>query len=298
MQENTIIARGYAAVGHYEEGLTAVERAGFERDNAEYRAYRAAKDAKATKPAKTTMPALHEPYTAFNTTLLKIALFSCNERGARKHFTEEEPNRLYSIDGDEVVFVGEELRQDDRAVLLALIKMASGKELAAALTFQPHPFVREVLGWGDGGLNVKKLGECLHRLKKAAEVQVKYAKGGKGTLSFVSDYDTPAEGRRGEWTVWLAPRMLEVFAKRVTYLAVADCKGLTGLQAWLYGFVNADPCKSPFALADMLAWSGKSSVQKEFNRALGESLDELKKKGLVVDFVMSRTEVTITRVPF
>jgi hypothetical protein len=92
--------------------------------------------------------------------------------------------------------------------------------------------------------------------------------------------------------------MLEVFAKRVTYLAVADCKGLTGLKAWLYGFVNADPCKAAFALSDLHTWTGSQAKQNEFNRKVSESLEELKKKGLVVDFAITRTSVTITRVPF
>lgn len=296
MNKNEIL-RGFAAVGDYEAGLSAVERATIEQDNAAYLAHQASKKT-VEKTAAKTMPKLDAKDTAFSTTLLKLALFSCVERGTRKRFTEENPNRLYSIDGDEVMYIGEELRQDDRAVLLALIKMAAGKQLSAALTFEPHPFVRNVLGWADNGQNVKKLEDCLHRLKKDAEVQVKYAKGGKGTMSFISDYDTPAAGCRGEWTVWLAPRMLEVFAKRVTYLAVADCKGLTGLQSWLYGFVNADPCKAAFALADLRTWTGSVSEQKEFNRSLREALKEMKDKKLVIDFDMTRSDVTITRVPF
>lgn len=279
--DNAFFARGLAAIADYEQSLTRQERAAINASN----------DAYAAEQRDAVMPALYSRDTAFSPALLKSALFSCAERGARAVFTPAAPAVFQSADGDKITYVGEQLRQDDESVLLAFIKMAAGQQVTDVLTLTPRAFVREVLGWSSSGQSVAKLEECIKRLKRA-EVSVRYARGGTGTLSFVSDYDMPA----GEaWRVWLAPRIRGLFDQRTTYLNADARRGLAGLHAWAFGFVNADACKEPFELEALREWSGSGADQKEFNRALKVVLGALQEGGLIAGFDMQRKTVAIRR---
>lgn len=282
MYDKNFFARGFAAIGHYEDSLKPHERAAFVESAANQR----------KRDDKLKVPDWHKRDTGFSPALLKSALFRCAERGARQMFTEEAPALFYSANNDKVTYTGEELRQDDLSVMLALIKLASGQNVYAELLLTPRTFIRETLGWPDNGQSVAKLDKCLRRLKKAS-VHIYYASGGDGTLSFVSDHEMLANG----WKVWLAPRLLGLFAKQTTYLNVDDRRGLVGLNAWLFGFINADPCSTPFKLEDLQVWSGSAKVQKEFNRDLRDSLQALQDSGLISEFDVGRKTVTIKRTP-
>lgn len=279
MQSTQFFNRAVASVVAYEDSLTTMQR-------------KAAADAAAAAQqqvaATQLMPELFARDTAFSPALLKSALFRCTERGPRARHMQDYP--LMSADGDQITYSGEELRQDDQTVLLALIKACAGELISSEMRFSPRAMVREVLGWPDKGASVERLGECLRRLK-GASIKVQYAKGGEGTLSFVSDYDM----KPGQWSVWLAPRLLGLFAKQTTYLNVEDRRGLTGLTSWLFGFVNADACNRAFEVDALHQWSGSPSDGRVFVRALRDSLAELKAIGLLESFDITRGRVRIVR---
>lgn len=277
-QTNDFFARNVAAGQRIDDKMTAMQRA---------EAAQRVADAKADVAATLVMPELYTRDTAFSTALLKSALFRSTERGARRTLRNAV---IASAAGDEVTYSGEELRQDDQAVLLVFIKACAGELISSELRFSPRALVREELGWPDKGASVERLGECLQRLK-AARITIKYAKGGEGTLSFVSDYDM----KPGQWSVWLAPRLLGLFAKQTTYLNVEARRGLTGLTSWLFGFVNADSCRETFSVADMHSWSGSPSEGRVFARALRDSLAELKAAGVVESFDIKRDRLRIVR---
>lgn len=277
-QTNDFFARNIAAGQRLDDGMTAMERA---------EAAKRVADAKAEVACTQMMPELFARDTAFSTALLKSALFCSTERGARRTLLKAP---IASAAGDEVTYSGEELRQDDQAVLLAFIKACAGELISSEMRFSPRALVREVLGWPDKGASVERLGECLKRLK-TARVSIKYAKGGEGTLSFVSDYDM----KPGQWSVWLAPRLLGLFAKQTTYLNVEARRGLTGLSSWLFGFVNADSCTSAFNLADLRSWAGSTANQHHFNEALKASLLTLKLAGVIESYEMGRTRLKVVK---
>lgn len=274
-------SRAVAAMQLLEEGMSYDERM----------ALAECKRAGATEKAAMTMPKLFSRDFAFSPILLKSALFRSAERGARSTFTKEDPLMLTSAAGDKITFLGEELRQDDQTVLLTFIKRVAGKSVESSIALTPRKFVRE-LGWADSGASVEKLKASLKRLR-AAYVLIEYAKGGEGTLGFVSDYET----RGGEeWTVWLAPRLVILFAKQKTFLRVEERQSLKeGLQTWAFGFINASVCAEPFKLEEMREWAGSEATQKEFNRTLKVALEALVLAEVIVEFKMDRSAVRIVR---
>lgn len=277
-QTNDFFARNVAAGQRIDDGLTAMQRA---------EAAQRVADAKAEVAATLVMPELYTRDTAFSTALLKSALFRSTERGVRRTLRNAV---IASAAGDEVTYSGEELRQDDQAVLLVFIKACAGELISSEMRFSPRALVREELGWPDKGASVQRLGECLQRLK-AARITIKYAKGGEGTLSFVSDYDM----KPGQWSVWLAPRLLGLFAKQTTYLNVEARKGLTGLSSWLFGFINADSCASAFELSSLREWAGSTAAQCHFNEALKTSLVALKEQGVIESYELGRTRLKLVK---
>lgn len=279
MQTAQFFNRAVASVVAYEDSLTTMQRKA---------AADAAAAAKQQVAATQLMPELFARDTAFSPALLKSALFRCTERGPRARHMQD--YQLTSADGDKITYSGEELRQDDQTVLLALIKACAGELISSEMRFSPRAMVREVLGWPDKGASVERLGECLRRLK-GASIKVQYAKGGEGTLSFVSDYDM----KPGQWSVWLAPRLLGLFAKQTTYLNVEARKGLTGLSSWLFGFINADSCASAFELSSLREWAGSTAAQCHFNEALKTSLVALKEQGVIESYELGRTRLKLVK---
>ncbi len=223
--------------------------------------------------------------------LLKSALFSAVSHGPRvlyPTFVE-----LAAYPGYKVEFRGEELRQDDRMVLLSLIKAradARAKEptvtaIDVSFTFVPRTFCVKYLGWPDSGESTKKLEACLTRLQ-GASVRLYGERFGTHLYSFVSD----AVMSPGEWRVWLSPLLATMFSRPVTYLKHSIVAGAFGLDSWIYGYVAADRCVdddgiSREHLRKLCGLTGYS--QKEFNRRLKLALEKLQALGVITGFKSS-----------
>lgn len=220
--------------------------------------------------------------------MLKSNLFSAAS-GPRVEYIDE--HELPAHPGYTVKYQGPELRQDDERVLLAMLKLAAGQSVHISLRIAPRPFCRQ-LGWSEGSDSVAKLLACVRRLH-AARVQVCRDGGAEDGYSFVSDY----KHQRGELTVWLSQRLVDLYRGSLTYLDVDTRLAVRdGLASWLYGYVRADACAAPIQLPMLLAMSGLWNYeQKEFNRQLRKALDELKELGAVEDWSMSGTTLRVRK---
>lgn len=223
--------------------------------------------------------------------MLKSALFR-PASGARVTYSEftEVPSHGTS----KVSYKGEELRQDDQRVLLMLLKARAGEVITNVQQFVPRTFVREVLGWADSGDSVAKLEACLLRLRDAS-VEVKYADGGKGVYSFVSDVFIAKNDEK--WSVWLSPRLVDMFKSSPTYIPQAMRLSMRdGLTSWMLGFVKADACFAPFETADIRAWSASTRYeQKDFNRHMRAALEQLIAAGVVDGYELKGAKIKIKK---
>lgn len=209
--------------------------------------------------------------------MLKSALFRpiTGPRAAHLSYT---PIRAQG--GHKIEFNGEELRQDNERLLMALLKLRSGMTVDGVQEFVPRTFCREAPGWADSRDSVSKLKASLVRLQ-TARVRVEYSDGGKGYYSFVSDVDFRVDA----WNVWLSPRLVTRFDWFPTYLSMTNRLALKdGVVSRLYGFIKADACFAPFSLGDLREVAGSPYNQKDFNRQIKGALDLLEAEGLIRSF--------------
>lgn len=227
---------------------------------------------------------------AFDTVFLKSALFRA-AIGPRAVYNERV--QVPAHGDNRVFFTGEELRQDDQRVLLALIKMRFGLVVDHVIQFSPREFARDVLKWADSGDSVAKLKACIKRLRKAA-IEVSYDNGSEGSYSFVTDYEMELDDRR--WSVWLSPRLVTMFERANPTFIDTSVRFKLGdsLASWLMGFVSADACFVDFKTSDLRDWSGQTGYeQKAFNRRLKAELEKLVTEGVIRSFSFAGTKMHI-----
>lgn len=225
---------------------------------------------------------------AFVPVILRSNLFGHGE-SPRETFKEYTDVAVYG--NTRIEFKGEQLRQDDLRVLLALLRRRSGKVVGDAITFTARTFCREDLGWGDGGPSRDKLEAAVLRLADA-RARIHYEKG-LTAMSFISDVTIPADG---EWTVWLSDVLAPILNESFTYLNASERLSMKdGLGSWLYGFiksqwgfVKSDCGMIEFDREKLRIASGSGQPVKELNRAIVDCLKAFKKKGIIVDFVVRK----------
>lgn len=220
---------------------------------------------------------------------LKSALFSAASHGTRARYGDYV--ELPAHPGFKVEFQGTELRQDDRIVLLALIKSRAASQITASTTFAPRAFCVEQLGWPDSSDSTKKLAACIERLH-TARLRITGERTGTQLYSFVSD----ASMAPGKWTVWLSERLAAMFDQSVTYLKQSLVAGTTGLDSWLYGYVAADACFAPISRDHLRILCGLTGYsQKEFNRRLKLALEKLQAQAVITGFEATGDKLRITK---
>lgn len=239
-----------------------------------------------------TLPKFAEDTFQMAPVMLKSNLFRPGI-GARAVYADYTPMACWP--GWTLEFCGEELRQDDQRVLLALIKLRAGHVVTNIISFVPRTFVREVLNWSNSGDSVAKLAACLERLHKA-RIKVTGNDGTKAYYSFVQDMRLECVPGDEVWTVNLSEKIVGMFKSNTTFLSVEKRLGMKdGLTTWLYGVVKADACLVSWDLAQLHKLAGSTYEQKDFNKALKKSLEELKAAGLISGYLMGSGKLRVMK---
>lgn len=245
------------------------------------------------------VPRLARDSLALSPFMLKSSLFSAVSQGPRVNFATYVELRAHP--GYKVEFCGEELRQDDRMVLLALIKarsvgrtkLLSSLAIDLPIKFAPRRFCIKQLGWPDSSHSTKKLAACINRLK-VARVRIYGERFGTHAFSLVSY----AALSPREWKVRLSEDLATIFSRPVTYLKQSVVADLHGLDSWIYGYVSADRCDdddgiSRKHLRSLCGLTGYS--QNEFNRRLKLALKKLQELAVITGFKSSGDRLDIDK---
>ncbi len=226
------------------------------------------------------VPRMHSNTLMFVPALLKSSLFSART-GVRTMYAEE--TKLASHPTAQVFYTGEELRQDDLRVLLALVKLREGSLASRELRLTPRQFCVE-MGRADSSTSVATVKESLIRLQRA-RVRVVTIKA-EGYYSLVSDVSF----ERGLWRVSLSDRIAELLSSSTLTCLDKNVRfGVRdGLQSWLYGAVRADAWFVPMAIEKVQEWTGLTGYsQKEFVRVLKKELQALKESGEIDSYAVT-----------
>jgi len=230
---------------------------------------------------------LHQNSYAFEPFLLKSGIFR-PAAGAR--VTHAEYVQIGALGNTTVLFKGEELRQDDLRVLLALIKLRMGSDVRNVLQLTPRTFCRENLGWSDSSDSAAKLKASLLRLYEA-RLQVTYFNGDVGRYSFVADVKISSDS----CAVWLGPCLVEMFQRNTTLLKIDQRLAMKdGLESWLYGVIAADSILS-FDLHELKAAAGSTYEQKDFNKHIKQCCTKLKAAGIISKAEVVKGRLIVTK---
>lgn len=233
------------------------------------------------------LPEQYNGTLAFTPELLKSRLFG-HRSGNREVFAEFTPVPAYGK--SKIEYKGEELRQDDLRVLLALIRIRAGGGCETAIEFNPREFCVKTLGWGDSGGSVEKLNEAILRLHDAkCRLYYFHEKSGKEVfqgISFITEFSI----LKGARSVQLSPSLVTLLTGWYrSYMRVSERMSMKdGLGSWLYGVIKADSCELGFDLEQLRAVSGSPMILKEFNRAVSKSMAEFEKMGVIVGFTLKK----------
>jgi len=111
------------------------------------------------------LPEWPEGQRAMPNEILRSALFNCRNRKQPRSFLKDAEIAL--IGDGQVIYRGEELRQDDELVWLHLMHLAKKVHLGACIDFTPYSFVK-ALGWSIKGQSYERLRVCLSRMQATA----------------------------------------------------------------------------------------------------------------------------------
>lgn len=273
---------------------TAEELVRVPKTNAELKAARKAAMMSARENPGSVLPKQYDGTLAFTPELLKSRLFG-HRSGKRETFRSFTPVPAYGK--ARIEFKGEELRQDDLRVLLALIRSRAGHECESAIDFNPREFCVQKLGWGDSGGSVEKLSNVALRLHDAkCRLYYTEEKSGKEVflgISFITEYVM----QKGTWSIRLSPSLITLLMGWYrSYMKVSERMSMKdGLGSWLYGVIKADSCELGFDLEQLRAVSGSPMILKEFNRAVKKSMAEFEKMGVVAGFTLKNGHLSLRK---
>lgn len=179
--------------------------------------------------------------------LVRCAVFSAkNRKEQREVYRANAPLTVPVIGGGEVIYTGEELRQDDETVWMQLVHM-SKESRSPVVYFTPYSFFKSI-NWPYKGTSYTRLLTTIRRLK-GASIEVYSSRFDRGmSASLIADFTYNKKSDGEPWSVRVfTPEnellfLFDKFYSRVdweTRLALPE-----GVSTWLHGFFSSH--REPF----------------------------------------------------
>lgn len=237
--------------------------------------------------------------------MARSALFNVanSRKGVRKHLKRV---TLPSLQGCEITYTGEELRQDDEDVMLQILHIARVQRLGDPVPFTGHSMLTE-LGWYPNGASYKRLVDCLDRLK-ASSVEIKWRlptgefRGYTGSLirSFEWQSKDGSQPLR-YWEVLLEEKIVMLFGpEQYTRIDWEFRLALPPLAKWLHTFYNTHAVPYAYKVSTLHDLTGSEIRElRQFRYKLRQALDVLVERGFFLSATVEpKTDlVNVTRAP-
>lgn len=204
-----------------------------------------------------------------------------------------------AVIGDgQVIYRGEELRQDDELVWLHLMHLAKKLPLGTCVDFTPYSFVK-ALCWPIKGQNYERLRICLSRMQATAiRVQSKRL-GCFISVSLIQKFRSKNEQNENlrRWEVWVGEEMRLLFDEEfLTRVNWELRKALpNGIASKLLGYWASHRQPFPVKIDTLLKLCGSEMCPKHFKAELKRSLDLLSKSGFLDFWEIKDDLVTVKR---
>lgn len=242
------------------------------------------------------LPEWPECQRAMPNEILRSALFNCRNRKQPRKFMKDV--EIAVIGDGQVIYRGEELRQDDELVWLNLMHLAKNNHLGACVDFTPYSFVK-ALGWPIKGQNYERLRICLSRMQATAiRIQSKRL-GCFISVSLIHKFRSKNEQNEtlSRWEVWVGEEMRllfdEDFLTRVNWEIRKSLPD--GIASKLFGYWASHRQPFPVKIDTLLKLCGSEMSPKHFKAELKKSLDLLGKSGFLDSWEFKEDLVMVKR---
>jgi len=227
-------------------------------------------------------------------------LFTAAKDNNREYYKGTKIATLANVD---IVYKGEELRQDDMSVLLTIFHLARQQPLSKdePVEFTAYSFLKEV-GWTINGQEYKHLQECFDRLS-ANQVKVLADSGKAGYAgSLVRSFEwRDSNGKTlSKWRVWLEPKIAGLFTQdSFTMLEWVQRKKIgqrSPLALWLHSFLSTHRDPIPLSVAKYRELCGaKEKSLPGFRLRLKAALQRLKDSQVLESYSLTNDLVYVVR---
>lgn len=242
--------------------------------------------------------------------LVRCAVFSAKNRKERREvYRANAPLIVPVIGGGEVVYIGEELRQDDETVWMQLVHMAK-EARSECVSFTPYSFLKAVK-WPIKGTSYTRLLTSIRRLATSG-LEVYSSRFDKGvSTKLIAKYEY-SKGADTPWKVQVFNKddeLLFLFDKLYSRLDWETRLTLPeGVSTWLHGFFSSH--REPFdhkietlavgagltleseedAQLDEAARTAKRKARlREIKRIITKALEALQEAGFLKSFEVTRS---------
>lgn len=252
------------------------------------------------------LPLWNDEHRGVPNPMIRSGLFSTKVSKTREFIKDQ---TVASLSNFSIVYKGEELRQDDLSVWMALLNMASAQAIGDAIFFSGYQLVKD-LGWTMHSDSYRRAKESISRLK-ANELKIQV---NTGTASYsgslIREYAWAALGPDGNerWMVRFEPRIADLFRDdSVTFIAWQQRCAIgakSPLALWLHSYYTSHKEPFPHSIAKLHELC--KSEQKEmrlFKRRLIVALDKLVAIGFLTGYTIragndvSSSMVEVKRAP-
>ena len=248
--------------------------------------------------------------------LVRCAVFSAkNRKERRKVYRANAPLIVPVIGGGEIVYIGEELRQDDETVWMQLVHLAK-ESRSEWVSFTPHSFLKTI-NWPIKGESYTRLLTSIRRLKTSG-LEVYSGRFDKGvSTALIANY----EYSKKDGTPWKVhvfnkdDQLFFLFDKLYSRLDWETRLALPeGVSTWLHGFFSSH--REPYDhkietlaqgaglkidmpedhdLTEAQCTAKRKERLREARKTIVRALDALKATGFLVDFQVTRKGIVIVR---
>jgi hypothetical protein len=242
------------------------------------------------------LPDWHDEQRAMPNEILRSALFNCRNRNQPRLYMKDA--EIAMIGDGQVIYRGEELRQDDELVWLHLIHLVKKLPLGECVDFTPYAFVK-ALCWPIKGQSYERLRITLSRMQATAIRIQSRRLGCFISVSLITKFRSRNDLNENlsRWQVWIGEEMRLLFDEEfLTRINWEIRKSLPdGIASKLFGYWASHRQPFPVKVETLHKLCGSEMSIKHFKAELKKSLDLLDKVGFLASWEFKDDLVAVKR---
>ncbi len=229
--------------------------------------------------------------------IVRSALFTARNRNSRRVYLKQA--EIVVTGGGSILYLGEELRQDDELVWLRLIQLAKGQPLGDPILFTPYSFLKAI-GWGVNNWGYQHLRTCLLRMKATA-VQITSKRLHQTVVTSLIDYivmwDPEKKTPLVRWEVKVSKVMSFLFADGAfTLIDLEQRKALPeGIATKLHSYWSSHKKPYPVKAETLQKLCASNTELRFFRRELKKALNALVHVGFLETWEIETNLVAVIR---